>query len=66
VLRRLRSGRRLVRQIAALDGVADDGSYRMIDVFRGERADGTGDVRWVAADGWRPPDRLASRMELEG
>ena len=37
VLRRLRSGRRIVRQIAALDGVADDGGYRLVDVFRGER-----------------------------
>jgi pilus assembly protein CpaF len=66
VLRRLRSGRRIVRQIAALDGLAEDGSYRLIDVFRGERTDGTGAVRWVATEGWRPPDRLASRMELEG
>jgi pilus assembly protein CpaF len=66
VLRRLRSGRRIVRQIAALDGLAEDGSYRLIDVFRGERADGAGAVRWVATEGWRPPDRLASRMELEG
>jgi pilus assembly protein CpaF len=65
VLRRLRSGQRIVRQIAALDGVAPDGSYRLVDVFRGERADGDA-VRWAASEGWRPPDRLASRMELEG
>jgi pilus assembly protein CpaF len=66
VLRRLRSGRRIVRQIAALDGVGDHGSYRLVDVFRGERTDSADAVRWVAMDGWRPPDRLASRMELEG
>ena len=66
VLRRLRSGRRIVRQIAALDGVTDDGSYRLVDVFRGQRVDGTAAVHWVATEGWRPPDRLASRMELEG
>jgi hypothetical protein len=65
VLRRLRSGRRIVRQIAALDGVAADGSYRLVDVFRGERSDGDA-VRWAASEGWQPPDRLASRMELEG
>jgi hypothetical protein len=65
VLRRLRSGRRIVRQIAALDGVATDGAYRLVDVFRGERADGDA-VRWAASEGWQPPDRLASRMELEG
>jgi hypothetical protein len=66
VLRRLRSGRRIVRQIAALDGVGDHGSYRLVDVFRGERTDSADAVRWVAMEGWRPPDRLASRMELEG
>jgi pilus assembly protein CpaF len=65
VLRRLRSGRRIVRQIAALDGVAADGSYRLVDVFRGERSEGDA-VRWAASEGWQPPDRLASRMELEG
>ena len=66
VLRRLRSGRRVVRQVAALDGVADDGTYRLVDVFRAERVDGGPAVRWAATDGWQPPDRLASRMELEG
>ncbi len=66
VLRRLRSGRRIVRQVVALDGVAADGSYRLVDVFRAERTDGTDAVRWIASEGWRPPDRLAARMELEG
>jgi pilus assembly protein CpaF len=66
VLRRLRTGRRVVRQIAALDGVGQDASYRLIDVFRSVRTDGADAVTWVSSDGWQPPDRLASRMELEG
>ena len=65
VLRRLRSGRRVVREIAGLDGVSDDGTYRIVDVFRGERSGADG-VRWVATGAWQPPDRLAARMELEG
>jgi len=68
IVRRLRSGRRVVRQIAALDGVGQDGAYRLVDVFRSVRADGlegTDGVRWIGAAGWRPPDRLAARMELE-
>ena len=65
VLRRLRSGRRIVRQIAALDGVAADGSYRLVDVFRSVRTDGADAVSWAGSEGWQPPDRLASRMELE-
>jgi pilus assembly protein CpaF len=65
VLRRLRSGRRIVRQIAALDGVGPDGAYRLVDVFRSVRTDGADAVSWVASEGWQPPDRLASRMELE-
>lgn len=66
VLRRLRSGRRIVRQIAGLDGIGEDGRYRLVDVFRAERTDGSRSIRWVASEGWRPPDRLAARMELEG
>jgi hypothetical protein len=65
VLRRLRSGRRIVRQIAALDGVGPDAAYRLVDVYRSVRTDGSDAVTWVATDGWQPPDRLASRMELE-
>jgi len=66
VVRRMRSGRRIVRQIAALDGVGEEGGYRLVDVFRGERADGAGEIRWIATEGWQPHDRLASRMDLEG
>jgi pilus assembly protein CpaF len=65
VLRRLRSGRRIVRQIAALDGVGPDAAYRLVDVFRSVRTDGADSVSWVGSEGWQPPDRLASRMELE-
>ena len=64
VLRRLRSGRRIVRQIAALDGVAD-GDYRLVDVFKSVRTDGGDGVTWESIAGWQPPERLASRMELE-
>jgi pilus assembly protein CpaF len=66
VLRRLRSGRRITRQIAALDDLTDAGAYGLNDVFRGERTEGADEVRWVALDGWRPSARLAARMELEG
>jgi hypothetical protein len=38
----------------------------LVDIFRGQRADGVDAVRWAASEGWQPPDRLASRMELEG
>ena len=48
VLRRLRSGRRIVRQIAALDGVGPDAAYRLVDVYRSVRTDGSDAVSWVA------------------
>ncbi|NJD28062.1 MAG: CpaF family protein [Chloroflexi bacterium] len=65
VLRRLRSGRRVLRQVAALDGIGTDAAYRIVDVFRSVRADGPDAVTWVTTDGWEPSDRLATRMELE-
>jgi Flp pilus assembly CpaF family ATPase len=65
VLRRLRTGRRIVRQIVALDGLAPDGAYRLADVFHASRVDGPDDVGWVADPEWRPSSRLAARMELE-
>ena len=46
VLRRLRSGRRIVRQVAALEGSDADG-YRLADVFRAELAAGPDEVRFV-------------------
>ncbi len=66
VLRRLRTGRRIVRQIVALDGLTPDGAYRLADVFHADRHDGSDAVGWVADPAWRPSSRLAARMELEG
>lgn len=65
VLRRLRAGRRIVRQVAALDGLDATGSYRLVDLVRAERADGGRDIGWVVDADWRPPERLAARMDLE-
>jgi pilus assembly protein CpaF len=64
VLRRLRSGLRIVHQVAALDGLDAEGGYRLTDVFRAE-PDG-GDLRWRRDPDWRPPERLRARLELEG
>ena len=66
VLRRLRTGRRIVRQIVALDGLTPEGAYRLADVFHAGRHDGPDDIGWVADPAWRPSARLAARMELEG
>ena len=38
VLRRLRSGQRIVAQVAALDGLTPDARYALCDVFRAEMA----------------------------
>jgi pilus assembly protein CpaF len=64
VLRRLRSGLRIVHQVAALDGLDPAGGYRLTDVFRGE-SDGVG-LRWRRDPDWQPPERLRARLELEG
>jgi pilus assembly protein CpaF len=66
VLRRLRTGRRIVRQIVALDGLTPEGAYRLTDVFHAGRQDGADEVGWVADPAWRPSSRLAARMELDG
>jgi pilus assembly protein CpaF len=66
VLRRLRSGRRIVRQLTAVDGLTDAGGYRMTDVFRAEAVAGSDQIRYVAADAWTPSPRLVARFELEG
>jgi pilus assembly protein CpaF len=63
VLRRLASGRRIVHQVAALDGLGADAGYRLRDVFRAVPGDGV--LRWRRDAEWRPPERLAARMELE-
>ena len=64
VLRRLRNGRRMVHQVAALDGPSAAG-YRLTDVFRAV-PDGADQLRWLRDPDWRPPERLRARMELEG
>jgi pilus assembly protein CpaF len=64
VLRRLSSGRRIVHQVAALDGLASDAAYRLTDVFRAELQ--SGQLRWTRDPEWRPPERLRARLELEG
>jgi pilus assembly protein CpaF len=64
VLRRLNSGRRIVHQVAALDGLASDAAYRLNDVFRAEPY--SGQLRWSRDPEWRPPERLRARLELEG
>ena len=66
VLRRLRSGRRVVRQLTAVDGLHADGAYRLTDVFRAEADEGTDGIRFVADATWTPPARLLARLELEG
>jgi pilus assembly protein CpaF len=65
VLRRLRSGRRVVRQVAALEGVGADG-YRLADVFRADLASGPDEVRFARDGSWQPSERLRARLEAEG
>ena len=66
VLRRLRSGRRILRQLTAVDGLTADGGYRMTDVFRAEAVAGSDEIRFVAEAAWTPSPRLLARLELEG
>ena len=66
VLRRLRSGRRIVRQLTAVEGLAPDGTYRLVDVFRAEAAAGGDEIRFVRDHEWTPSARLLTRLELEG
>jgi pilus assembly protein CpaF len=65
VLRRLRTGRRIVRQIAALDGVERDG-YRLADIFHAELATIGEEVRFLRDPAWQPSARLRARVEAEG
>ena len=65
VLRRLRTGRRIVRQIAALEGVGTDG-YRLADVFSADLAAAPDEVRFVRDVSWQPSERLRARLEAEG
>jgi pilus assembly protein CpaF len=66
VLRRLRSGRRVVRQMTAVDGLTDVGQYRLVDVFRAESTIGSDEIRFVRDEIWTPSARLLTRLELEG
>jgi pilus assembly protein CpaF len=66
VLRRLRTGRRIVRQLTAVDGLTDDGRYRLVDIFRAVTATGSEEIRFVRDLTWTPPARLVARLELEG
>ena len=66
VLRRLRSGRRIVRQLTAVDGLTDDGRYRLVDVFRAEATGGPDEIRFVRDRTWTPSPRLLGRLEIEG
>ncbi len=65
VLRRLRSGRRIVRQISALNGIAADG-YRLADIFSAELGSAPDEVRFVRDPAWQPAQRLRARLEAEG
>ncbi|MCL4287668.1 MAG: Flp pilus assembly complex ATPase component TadA, partial [Thermoleophilia bacterium] len=65
VLRRLRSGHRIVRQLAALDGVDGDG-YRLADVFRADLTAAAEEARFVRDPTWQPGARLRARLEAEG
>lgn len=65
VLRRLNSGLRIVRQIAALDGTGPDGAYALTTLFEARlRRDAAPD--WVREQGWRPSARLLARLEAQG
>lgn len=65
VLRRLRSGRRIVFEVAALDGLTAEARYALTDVFRAELAGSPPAVGWRRDPDWRPSPRLAVRMQLE-
>ncbi len=65
VLRRLNTGLRIVRQIAALDGVRPDGAYALTNLFEARlRPDAAPD--WVRQEGWRPSARMLARLEAQG
>jgi pilus assembly protein CpaF len=66
VLRRLRSGRRITYQVAALDGLTADARYALTDVYRAELGGSPPSVGWRRNPDWQPSPRLAVRIELEG
>jgi pilus assembly protein CpaF len=64
VLRRQKSGLRIVRQIAALNGLAPDGSYALTDLFEARLGRDSG-PSWIRHEAWRPSARLLARLETE-
>ena len=64
---RLRSGVRCISDITELDGLDDDGAYRLRPVFQAAFI-GSGALQpsYEAVPGYRPGSRLRRRLELEG
>lgn len=66
-VQRQRSGHRFVADVTELDGVDDDGGYRLRPVFEATPVPGdSGPPRFEAVPGYQPGGRLARRLELEG
>jgi pilus assembly protein CpaF len=65
---RLRSGLRCISDITELDGVDDNGGYRLRPVFEAafEAADGEFRPAFQATPGYHPGARLRRRLEVEG
>jgi pilus assembly protein CpaF len=62
VLRRQRSGLRIVRQLAALDGVKRDGEYALTELFEA-RLGADSAPTWIRHEAWKPSARLTARLE---
>jgi pilus assembly protein CpaF len=62
VLRRQRSGLRIVRQLAALDGVKGDGEYALTELFEARLGPDSAPT-WIRHEAWRPSARLLARLE---
>src|ERR1035437_2603447 len=62
VLRRQRSGLRIVRQLAALDGVKGDGEYALTELFEARLGADSGPT-WIHHEAWKPSARLTARLE---
>ena len=62
VLRRQRSGLRIVRQLAALDGVKRDGEYALTELFEAHLGADSAPT-WIRHEAWKPSARLTARLE---
>jgi pilus assembly protein CpaF len=62
VLRRQRSGLRIVRQLAALDGVRRDGDYALTELFEARQGADSAPT-WIRHEDWKPSARLTARLE---